>query len=709
VRVIQHIYRRLLYKPYIGKAKHIYMLLALFVAYSAHSQNKFVIINRPLKDRILLRWIPPTPLSWKYANKYGYMIERTTVTRDGVILTTPEKKTLTGNKILPRPIEDWKTIPDSNTFSTVLYQAIYGDSFNVVTGKNIDKNSNISVKSKEAQLRFGFGMYCADHNYTAACYAGLGYTDFDVKPGEKYLYKIYTLIPDSILKVESNGVYTGVDEYEELPSNNTLKANFGDHFVMLNWDYDRYRRAYNSYIIERSIDSIEYKAVNTNPFVDLNKGTQKSTHSYFTDSLSENDRYYFYRIRGINPFGELGPPSNTVKGIGIGALKENPFIKLADLVSDSIVYIEWNFSKQMEPAVRSFQLLVSRSYKGKYKEAIINITANSRSMLYKHTEKFEGAYYFKIAAIGAATKRTESFPVFVQTIDSIPPRAPAAVKAVINDKGIIKVNWKKNIEKDLNGYRLFRATHKYEEYSAVFSTIIKDSFYTDTVQMTMLNDTVYYYLIAIDKRGNMSKDGKISFAIKPDIIPPAPSFFKSYEIVDKGIFLTWDYSPSTDVVEYILKRVEGADTSKMKLLKKWNPKDSIREYTDNTVKHDKLYTYQLDVKDKTRLISKNQHISLRFYKISEMIKPAVKGLDALYDEKLNTATLIWSYNQKDVEEFRIYRGRAGEPMTMWQVVDSNVFNVKDDNIIHDKEYIYGIIARFKDGTQSKLSKIKKIY
>ncbi|MBI3234531.1 MAG: hypothetical protein HYZ42_10910 [Bacteroidetes bacterium] len=694
---------------YIKMIRFVALMTLFLVQLKGFAQNKIIMTSRVQTNSIMLRWAPTSAVAWKNANKYGYILERTTVTRDGAILLQPDTKRLT-DTIRPQPFNRWQPLIDSSNYAAVIAQAIYSDSFQVNIGNKVDKNSKVTVRSKEAQLRFSLSLFSADHDFVAAQYAGLGYIDNDVKPGEKYLYKIYTLIPSQILKIDTGGVYIGLDEFEPLAANNTIKSNFGDHMVMLNWDYDRYRKMYNSYKVEKSEDSTHFEPVNKLPFVDLSKGSQKSTHSYFTDSIKENGKFFYYRIRGINSFGEVGPPSIVVKGIGLGSLKESPFITGTDILTDSAVYLEWTFSNELLPAVRRYELLMSQTYKGKYISILQNIPPSATSLVYKNKTKLEGAYYFKLRAVGApGTKPSESFPAFVQTIDSVPPVTPKAPKAVVNDKGIIKVKWSKSKEKDLYGYKLFRATHAYEEYSAVFSTILRDTNYIDTVQMNMLNDTIYYKLIAIDHRGNNSEFGAIGFAVKPDIIPPAPAYFNKYEMVTEGIELNWDRSPSRDVKEYILKRKEGSDTLAMKVIKKWSPKDSVVYYIDEKLKHDQVYTYQLDVVDKAGLKSSNRPMTIKYYRLSEMVKPAVKGLDTYYDEKLNIAYLFWSYREKDVEEFRIYRGRAGEPMTMWQVVDANVFKVEDKNIVRDKEYIYGVIVRFKNGTQSKLSKITKTY
>ena len=130
---------------YSGYPWGVLTLLLVCSASLSQAQNKVILVGRVQKDRILLRWIPSSPICWKYANKYGYMIERITVTRDGAILINPEHKFLNDKALIPAAYELWKPLTDTSNYAAVLAQAIYGDSFNVLAGNRMDKNTKISL------------------------------------------------------------------------------------------------------------------------------------------------------------------------------------------------------------------------------------------------------------------------------------------------------------------------------------------------------------------------------------------------------------------------------------------------------------------------------------------------------------------------------------------------------------------------------------
>src|SRR5688500_9360461 len=57
-------------------------------------------------DSIAVRWAPTTPVAWQLTNKYGYYIERITITRNNKVIT-PEKIRLYNLPLKPWKGADW--------------------------------------------------------------------------------------------------------------------------------------------------------------------------------------------------------------------------------------------------------------------------------------------------------------------------------------------------------------------------------------------------------------------------------------------------------------------------------------------------------------------------------------------------------------------------------------------------------------------------
>jgi len=213
----------------------------------AQIKNSIKVLARPQKDKILLRWATTTPLSWKLSNQYGFMVERYTVTRDKKILAQPEKKIISTAPFKPQPLDNWKTLAEKDNYTTVMAQAIYGKDFELSGGDNKGLTKIIN-QATELEQRFSLSLYAADNSFEAAKLAGWAYEDKDVKPNEKYLYRVISAIPKNKLVVDSASAYVGIADYQELPKPSDIASVFGDKTVMLSWDYSILKNYYNNYL-----------------------------------------------------------------------------------------------------------------------------------------------------------------------------------------------------------------------------------------------------------------------------------------------------------------------------------------------------------------------------------------------------------------------------------------------------------------------------
>ena len=169
------------------KFKFIIILFSLVIAsgYAQVVNNKdsvsekkieIQVIARVQKNKILLRWAVNDPLAWKKLNKYGYSLERYTVTRDNKTLEKPEKLIL-AKVIKPEPLETWEKLIEVNDEAAIVAQALYGEDFAITGADNLQSIINLS---EDMQQRFTFALYTADKDYEIAKKAGLGFEDLNL-------------------------------------------------------------------------------------------------------------------------------------------------------------------------------------------------------------------------------------------------------------------------------------------------------------------------------------------------------------------------------------------------------------------------------------------------------------------------------------------------------------------------------------------------
>ena len=683
------------------KFKFLTILVFTFVT-NSFSQNKretitgaekkpeIQVIARVQKDKILLRWAVTNPIAWKKLNKYGYSLERYTVTRDNKTLTNPEKIVLA--KVLkPEPLENWEKLIDINDNAAIVAQAIYGEEF-AVTGK--DNLESIVNLSEETEQRFTFALYAADKDFQIAKKAGLGFEDTTAKTNEKYAYRISSNVPETELGIDYGGIFLGLKEYEPLPKPMDFTAHFTDNSTMLSWNFKTLAHAYGSYYVERSTDKVKFERITEKPYTSLNQKNANNNRIFYVDSIANNTSYS-YRIQGISPFGELSPYSDIVTGKSKALLKYAPHLTVKEFKDDTTVNLIWEFPEEGNNDISGFELKRSDEDDDKYTTVLKNIPAKSRNVVYN---KLSPTNYFTITAIGKNGNSRTSFPMLVQPVDSIPPAKPIGLKGVIDSLGVVKLTWTHNKEKDLLGYRIYRGNVAEEEFSQITISPSEPNTYEDKVLIKNLNPKVYYKIIAVDYRYNMSEYSETLILKKPDVIPPASPVFIKYEIKEGAIFLEWANSQSEDVALHQLYRKED-DQKEWKLV--LETKNKEEKFQDKTALEGHTYTYAIFAKDESKLVSNpSPEIHLLVPKYSVMTP--VKGFFAQANKTTNTIDLSWEYSNNSVDSFEIYKASDKDALQLIQIVVGKTKRLSDPTITINTTYKYGIRAVFKDGRTSQM-------
>ena len=687
------------------KMKHIITYITFFITGIVFSQspadttivsdNAIQVIARVSQNSTLLRWAPTKPIAWKQLNRYGYTIERYTIIRDGKTLSRPEGTTLTKFPLLPEPLEQWENIVQNNDQAAIIAQAIYGESFNITGGNDIE---TIVALSEEVEQRHTFALYTADQDFEIAKKAGLGFEDTTALPNEKYVYRVISNVPKQLNDIAYGGVFIGYQDYELLPKPLDLAINVKEANTILTWNYKIHDKVFTSYHIERSEEGAPFKRINKRPYTLLNQAADTRTgRIYYIDSVTTN-RNYKYRVQGISTFGELSPYSEEVGGIARPSLAYTPHITTKTMIDNTTVELVWEFPEEGNKEIKGFTLNKSNG-KGETQEVLLeNIPATARKLQYN---KLLPSNYFTISAVGNYETKRTSFPVLVQPIDSVPPSRPVGLTGKIDSTGVVRIKWQANTEKDIFGYRVFRGNLENEEFSQLTSNPIANTNYRDTVAIKNLNSKVYYKIVALDYRYNQSEFSDPIAIKKPDVVPPTSPVFKNFD-VDKGkVNLTWAKSSSEDAVTTQLYRKENE--SKNWLLV-YEGDTNVENFTDKKAEEGNLYSYTLVAIDESELESDpSPSISIKIPSSNK--ETQIRNFYGKADLVAKQITLSWSYKKEDVLEFELYKAARDKKMRLLRVVPSDTRILRDTDLAINTEYQYGIRAIFKDGRSSKLKKV----
>lgn len=658
------------------------------------------------KDKISLRWAVDEPLAWQKANKVGFQLKRYVLMRDGKLLQKPEEKDL--GIFLPAQEKEWMKIVEKNDNAAIVAQSLFGETFEVEMGEQKGKLQGIVNKSQETDQRFAYALMAADLDFEIAILAGWGYIDKDVKANERYLYTV-TINQNSnsgaIPLVEKGDAVVSVSASTELPKPLDFIGIFKDKTVTLSWEYLQLRDTYTSYYVEKSENGNAFKSLGDLPVMNMNDADGRQAQGMtFVDSLAQNNAKFNYRIRGKTIFGNYGPYSDIVSGEGKKSLETTPRILKFDISEDEDITINWEFPKEAEKEITSFELLHSETdLQNTYKVVKNKIPVTTRTLL---TKSITPSNYYKIQAIGKAGEKRESFSVLVQPNDETPPETPIDFKGKIDSLGVVHLEWKANTEKDLEGYHIFRGIQKGDELVRVTPQAINKNKYEDKVVLENLNSKVYYYVTATDIRKNQSKPSIVLELEKPDKVKPQTPVFTEYKLEEDGkITLHWIRSYSEDVELHQLYRQEkdGADKS-WKMIYETKDIQPDFTYTDKNVEADKSYKYYLIAIDKSKLKSdKSPEITLRSNSFEA--QSVLGNLSGSANRNKKQIELIWKNNDKNIGEILVYRQKGSEKPTHWGTLGGTQNFLEDKSVQTGNAYTYLLKPMLKNNQVAKTEKI----
>ena len=664
--------------------------------YGQKNEEGLKVIAKYADNSVMVRWAPLDYFSWEHGNENGYLLKRTAY-ENGFL-----KEQITIGTFRLGNEKSWEELAVKDSFAIPAIGVLYPD--------QIQNSFNKSDMAKYNINRYGFAMLMADMSVNVARNMGLSYIDKDVDSNYTYIYDVSF---NKELKGTKGSAFVEVnpDISYYMPYLNDLKGNFGDSIVNLEWMRNDY---YSGFFIERSEDGgITYKTVNDKPFVPMtsNYTDEENPKFYYKIKLDENFKEYVFRVRGKDAFGDLGPPSNTVTGMG--KPKPIPTIPIIGQVSENVegqFDVEWVVNENLKDKMQAFNIYRSVFNRDNYK--ILNKEPLSADTRFFRDKNPESVNFYFIELIDENDHSIKSVSALGQLEDHNPPAAPLWVGGTADTTGRIDLNWQSNTEEDFKGYHIYVGNNR----NSVFSTYtsggsVRDTFFVDSIEVMTLADSIYYKLKAIDFRGNFSPFSDILAVARPDIIPPvAPVFNRKRAFSDK-IELLWTNSSSEDAIYTALERKKGND--------EWEEITRSTQYgksitfEDTLVSYKYEYFYRLFAEDEVGLTSKSKIIKVK--PIDSGIREAISNLTANYEVDTKTVKIEWDYPiDNNFDNVVIYRSYDGGQFTTYKKIkkeelpregngSTNRFTFIDNSVVNNVEYAYRLILNHKDGGHSPLT------
>ena len=665
-------------------------------------QSGIKVIAKAYGDSIVLRWAPTRPWAWNKLNYLGYKIERIDLNEKD----NAKKELLTRAPLKPYSLEKFKTVFKSdNNNAAIAAQCLYGKNFETNLRKG---QAAIADKASVSDARYAYTLMVADYDANVGVATALRFVDKNVTKGGKYIYRI---MPAGIATQGVIDTGTVLIVNNKTTINNKPEITEGlafDRLSELHWDRNG-AETWSGFYIERSEDGKAFKALNKLPFITshpdsaiLKQDSSKArlfamlqTQHIYIDSLPQNYKNYYYRIKGINAYAEMSDYSNTII---VSGLDLTPPVAVNMLnpkfISDRKMKVLWK-KDIIESDCKGYYITRANNINGPYETLNQQLLPATASEFTDNNAYTHGGSYYIVVAVDTANNISSSSPGMGLVPDNTAPAAPVGLKGRIDKSGLVYLSWNANKEEDVKGYKIYfanAADHIFTQLTTEPDTL---SSFVDSITLKTLTKNIWYKVVAVDYNNNHSDFSQAAKLRKPDIVPPTAPIATNVVVDAKNVEMDWIQSSSEDAVLYAVYRQQENNTKIITGMFKHNPSAKSFHFTDTTAKPNITYTYTAETIDEDSLHSPaSVPVITKIHAIPE--RPSITTLKAEYNAKTKMVTLTWQYTDKADYFFIIYKAQGIEPLQQLQSLNKDVKQFNDLNTIAGKNYRYIIKAMYKD-------------
>ncbi len=195
--------------------------------------------------------------------------------------------------------------------------------------------------------------------------------------------------------------------------------------------------------------------------------------------------------------------------------------------SDSQVTLDWDDVTD----VTGYNIYRSTNENGPFSQLNGSLLGNS-NYTDNSVVNFTTYYYTVRSVDNESTESGDSNKVSATPSETIPPAVPANLVASSGD-GTVDLDWDDNLEADLGGYNVYRATTSGGPYTQLNGSTVQSSEFTDNA---VINSSTYYYVVsAVDSpAGNESAFSAEVSATPVGTAPPNGEVLVQAEDYDLG-------------------------------------------------------------------------------------------------------------------------------------------------------------------------------
>ena len=434
-----------------------------------------------------------------------------------------------------------------------------------------------------------------------ADFLGVYYKDTTARPGATYRYRVTRIVEDDEIDLGvSSEVTVGLGEANQAVSGISIEQ--AEQLAHINWQVDDDRfYAVNIYRRDET-DTLELKR-NDNPVLMGQKPDSSGKLVYpnpmYADDSLVAGTHYTYRIVGVSYF------ENETRSVEVPFVFEDKVAPTAPYnlkgKADTMkVSLEWEAA--LEEDLTGFNVYRSILSDGPFGR-INASTIKSNQFSFRDSLTVPGPYYYYISSEDLAGNESNSYPIYVEVPDVIPPAPPSEIK-IQADTGKLTITWRKNSEPDLAGYLIYRTIEEDDpvKYVLLNATPQKDTFFVQKFPENVKNE-IYFKLVAIDTSFNRSDYSSSLSAQLPDVTGPTKPQIKTVKVNKHELVVEWFANVDNDLFGYKLLRSKTPDSTSFTQVNVGTIRKTSTRYSDRNVEFRTKYYYVLQALDSTGNLS----------------------------------------------------------------------------------------------------------
>jgi fibronectin type 3 domain-containing protein len=417
-----------------------------------------------------------------------------------------------------------------------------------------ESRSELNQSLAQADNRLGMLLFLSMREPRIAAALGQYFVDEDPGCGQALVYTVEARRDGRL--VAGGSLILRLDKATPLPMLWAIKAHRFAWGVGLKWQgYEPYVffNIYRATSHDGAFERINKAPVQVQTSKNAD-GTESVAPYFFTDTALKQHERCYYRIAGVDLFGDEGPVSIAVAG----EIRTDPRPAPELQAGETAINILWQPSADRK--VVAYNVYRSLKYEGGYRK--LNARPVEGTRFSDRSVRLDTNYFYYVTALNqGGFESMPSLAVLGLAKDVTPPGAVQKLSAEVVGADI-HLAWAMAPDADLRGYRVYRTMRPDDlDWALLNREPLANPAYSDGLSKNLSRHPYYYRVTAVDTHNNESQPSAPVKIQLPDVTAPAVPALSGYSVHGRQVSLSWRPVADYDVAGYnVYRQVAGRRT-----------------------------------------------------------------------------------------------------------------------------------------------------